>query len=145
MKLSCYLSILPVYNNVHRSTRKVTHECKACRESAHVQKLDSYFTYFVLDSFITTRIRSMGQGNVFTCICHSVHGSRVHPGCTSWLHPPSVCIPSRMRPPWMHPLDAPASGFTPPSSRCIPLPPPEDRCYTGGWYASYWNAYLLIL
>ena len=32
--------------------------------------------------FITDRIRSMGEGNVFTGACHSVYRGGVHPGCT---------------------------------------------------------------
>ena len=35
-----------------------------------------------MKQFFTTRKRSLGQGNVFTPVCHSVHGGRagLHPG-----------------------------------------------------------------
>ena len=37
---------------------------------------------YVVKQFFTARKRSLGQGNVFTPVCHSVHGGRagLHPG-----------------------------------------------------------------
>ena len=86
--------------------------------------------------FVTDRIRSMGEGNVFTSICLSMgEGS-------SWMHPLDALLPvdapSRCnRPPqmhplkWMHPLDAPLDA--PPLQLMHPLwmqpldvPPPVD-------------------
>ena len=60
---------------------------------------------------ITSHIRSMGQGNVFTCVCHSVHTSGLHlgGGCI-WGCIHLDCI-------WMYPppseatqMDAPPTG-----------------------------------
>ena len=47
--------------------------------------------------FITARKRSLGQGNIFTPVCHSVHGgsASVHAG----IPPPRPCPPGIMHPP----------------------------------------------
>ena len=50
---------------------------------------------------ITARKRSLGQGNVFTSVCHSVYregGSAQPPGCKS---PVDAEPPGLDRPPWM--------------------------------------------
>ena len=39
-------------------------------------------------SLITTSKRSLGQGNVFTCVCHSVHGGGSLSGGSPWQRPP---------------------------------------------------------
>ena len=74
--------------------------------------------------FITDRIWSMGESNLFTGVCHSVHPGTPSSGCTpsspvDALPPPvdeSLSSPVDASPPlqlmWMHPL---------PSSGCIPL------------------------
>ena len=67
---------------------------------------------------ITACKRSLGQGNSFTPVCHSVHGGGGVPG---QVHPQT-----RYPPP-------------PRSSACW-----EIRA-TSGRYASYWNAFLLCM
>ena len=80
--------------------------------------------------FITARKRSLGQGNIFTPVCHSVHRG-VLPQCMLGYHHP----PRTRHPP----------GADPPGTR---HPPPEQSraCWeirsTSGRYASYWNAIL---
>ena len=83
---------------------------------------------FTTVSFLPAATK-LGQGNVFTGLCDSVHGgsASVHAG----IPPP----PPRSRPPWSRP----------------PLPrgetPPEADSgirSTSGRYASYWNAFLFL-
>ena len=82
----------------------------------------------------------LGQGNVFTGVCDSVHrggSASVHAGIPL---PPSR-NPPRADPPG--PGRPPRSRQTPPHST-----PPEADCSirsTSGRYASYWNAFLLLL
>ena len=94
----------------------------------------------LLSSLFTNLIRSIGEGNLFTGVCFSVHkgegASRMHlsldasPICTPWMHPSLFQ--------WMH-----LPGCTPTVD--APLPSPEDRISTGGRYAFYWNAYFLSI
>ena len=67
----------------------------------------------------TARKRSLGQCNIFTSICHSVHGGGG--------------LPHR------DPLNRDAPGQRPPQTETIP------RTVKSGRYASYWNAFLLSL
>ena len=90
--------------------------------------------------FITARKRSLGQGNIFAPVCHSVQGGvpgQVPPGTRytpgDQVHtpsgpgtPPQDQVPARQ----VHPLR---------SSACW-----EIRA-TSGRYASYWNAILYFL
>ena len=77
----------------------------------------------------TARKRSLGQDNVFTPVCHSVHRGCLHPGGSAYrgdLHPGASCI-------W--------EGWTDPR-------PPSDAMGYGQQcirYASYWNALFFIL
>ena len=81
--------------------------------------------------FITARKRSLGQGNIFTPVCHSVHRAGLSQCMLGYHHPP----PRTRHPP----------GADPPGTR---HPPPEQSraCWeirsTSGRYASYWNAIL---
>ena len=110
-----------------------------------------YFTFATMldavSEFITARIRSIGNimftgggggggyhpgYNPYGCnLLHQMQHRRMHllwkyAPITSgyiphqWMYPPGWCT----TPAWMH--------------------PPEDRRSTGGRYASYWNAYLLL-
>ena len=83
------------------------------------------FRLFVAFIF-TARKRSLGQGNVFTPVCHSVNGRGVYPNM-QWagVYPRiqcgrGVCDQGVTR------------GYT---------PPPPVRS-TSGRYASYWNTFL---
>ena len=90
---------------------------------------------------ITARKRSLGQGNLFTPVCHSVHRGRGS-AQTPWMQTPPGCrAPELSR--------SPKLGRPP---RCRPTrswaePPDADPLLrsTSGRYASYWNAYLLYL
>ena len=112
-------------------------------------------------SIIAARKRSLGQGNIFAPVCHSVHRgeyltppwSRHPPGTryTPWsrhpphprdqVHPWEQTPQDQVHPPdQVHPL-----GSRPPPSR---HPPQHRACWeiqsTRGWYASYWNAILFL-
>ena len=82
---------------------------------------------------ITARKWSLGQGHIFTPVCHSVHGGGVLPQCMLGCHPQT-----------RHPLDQAS-----PRTRYPPGPGTHPRCRacweirsTRGRYASYWNAIL---
>ena len=97
----------------------------------------------------TARKRSLGQGNIFTPVCHSVHGGGM-------LSQHALQMVSQ------HALQeggVPGLGGSGPggvcSRGCVPglggsaarggawlNPPPDDHCC--GRYASYWNAFLWI-
>ena len=89
------------------------------------------------------RKRSLGQGNVFTPVCHSVHrgeGGLSNPPMQipqGWADPLDA-EPPRCRPPG---LGRPPAGWADPQrAGQTPHPPPIRS--TSGRYASYWNAYL---
>ena len=78
--------------------------------------------YGIIDLFIiTARKRSLGQGIVFTPVCHSVHRGRVSLTENPWIETSPGQRPPGQRPP----------GQRPP------------RAVKSGWYSSYWNAFLL--
>ena len=79
-------------------------------------------------SLITARKRSLGQGNIFTPVCHSVHRGgeyltrypprdQVHPPRTRYT-PPGPGTPPRTR------YTPPGTRYTPPRTR---YPPPGTR------------------
>ena len=85
-------------------------------------------------SIFTARKRSLGQGNIFAPVCHSVYG-----GGSTWVGTPQAGIP-----PW---------AGTPPRQVHLPWPgtppwsgtPPATHAgirSTSGRYTSYWNAFL---
>ena len=83
--------------------------------------------------FITARKRSLGQGNIFTPVCHSVHRGGVR-GCCQW----GVC------------MVASGGGGVVAWGACVVALGGGCVWYTeirsiSGWYASYWNAFLLII
>ena len=106
----------------------------------------------------------MGQGNIFTPVCHSVHGGVSHQGDPPGKeasspeggtppgrrHPPGRETPTPLagRPPWEGglPLQGDPPGRRhppagrPPIGREMPPPPTDGYCF--GRYASYWNAFL---
>ena len=67
----------------------------------------------------TARKRNLGQGNVFTPVCHSVHRGRCIPACNVCLR--KGCLPHQ----W---------------ADTHPFPRHRDG-HINGWYASYWNAF----
>ena len=75
----------------------------------------SFILVFFLKTFLPTA-NEVCEGDVFTPVCHSVHGGRPDPGLEG-------CIPA-----------------------CIEAdtPPPGDG-YCCGRYASYWNAFLFLI
>ena len=76
----------------------------------------------------TARKRSLGQGNIFTLVCHSVHRGGGLPQCMLGYQNP----PPRSRPP-------PGPGTPPSGSRAC-----WEIRSTSGRYASYWNAILFV-
>ena len=82
---------------------------------------------------ITARKRSLGQGNIFAPVCHSVH--RVVCPIACWDTPPPR--PEAGTPPKQTPLGADIPlGADPQCSACW------EMWATSGRYASYWNAIL---
>ena len=104
----------------------------------------------------------MGEGNIFTGVCHSVHRREacIQDVSLPWMHPssqeeppppgftPWMSVPLMNELPglhprctslWMHPLYS--SGCTRPPH---PQHRPEKRWSTGGRCAFYWKAYLFI-
>ena len=111
----------------------------------------------------TARRRSLGQGNVFTPVCHSVHRGVGLPNplpdtdpprqtpwmqtSLGWTDPPIQISPDADPPGW---ADPPGVGQTPPM-QTLPdadprglADPPFPILSTSGRYASYWNAYLFV-
>ena len=81
----------------------------------------------------------LGQGNIFTSVCLSTGGSAsVHAG----MHPPQEQTPpgSGQPPQSRHPL----WEQTPPGAD-TPQKADSSIRSMSGWYASYWNAFLLHL
>ena len=75
---------------------------------------------------VTDRIRSMGEGTVFTGVCHSFcpqKGVSVQRESEGWVS------------------DQRGSGCLVRPGEGRPPPPPQDG-YCRGRYASYWNAFL---
>ena len=118
--------------------------------------------------------RSCGQGNIFAPVCHSVHRGGVCLGACWDTTPPEQTPPRSRHPPKQtppgsrHPPEAdtpqadtpqsrpPQSRHTHPSPRADTpqadtpqsRPPPEADSgiqSMSGRYASYWNAFLLII
>ena len=107
---------------------------------------------------ITARKRSLGQGNIFTPVCHSVHRAV---GLPQWMMgytlgpgtPPGPGTPLDQAPPWTrhpprtrhpqtrHPL-GPGTPPRPGTPQCRACWEIRSVC---GWYTSYWNAILLDL
>ena len=94
----------------------------------------------------------VSEGYVFTPVCHSVHRgvcASVHAG----IHPQEADNPSPRK--WVPSLPGsryPQEADTLPGSRHPPVsrhPPQCSECWdiwaTSRLYASYWNAYLLIV
>ena len=102
--------------------------------------LNYNFCKLILFSFITARKRRLGHGNVFTPVCDSVHGEC---GVSAPLHT-EIHTPLGRHPPNRSgtlPRQTPLA----PGRHCPRQTPPFGyyRIWsTGGWYASYWNAYL---
>ena len=89
------------------------------------------------------------DGYVFTPVCHSVHRGTL-PQCMLGYTPPSRQTPLRWTPPWADTPSLPSTcrdthtpsqcmlGYTVPSA-CW-----DRHGYCCRWYASYWNASLLV-
>ena len=114
---------------------------------------------FTDTSIFTARKRSLGQGNIFAPVCHSVHRGREYLGrYPPWAgtHPPGQVhtplgryTPMQVHPPGqVHPRQVPPGRYTPqagtPPGRYTPLG--SNACWEiqaiSGQYASYWNAFL---
>ena len=77
----------------------------------------------------TSLKRSLGQGNVFTHVCHSVHEGRES------MYDVTSCLAA-----WSH---VPSRGYLsldPPGQRWTETP--LSRTIKSGRYTSYWNAFL---
>ena len=114
---------------------------------------------------VTARKLSLGQGNIFTPVCNSVHrgdlvrdgSASVHAGIpqpplTRHTTPPNQAAPSPGTPSSSHPpwtRDTPGPGTPRPGTPREQAPPGAVHAgrhsqWAGG-YASYWNAILLQL
>ena len=75
-------------------------------------------------TFITSRMRSMGQGNAFTRVCHSVRRGSAFPQCHGQADlPPESCTPP-LHQPWLAdssptPRYGQPAGGTHPTLKCI--------------------------
>ena len=110
----------------------------------HIAHNNDIRTSFFWPSVFTARKRSLGQGNIFTPVCHSVHGGGLSQ-CMLGCHPP----PRADTPPPLA-ADTPRQQ-TPPRAdtpREQTPPPPSRACWEiwsmSGRYTSYWNAILLF-
>ena len=124
---------------------------------------------------ITTRKQSLGQGNIFAPVCHSVHRGeylgRYNP--PPWagtppgrytprqVHPPGRYTPGQVHPPLqqVHPLSrytliprqvhpprhVHPTGRYTPHKKVHPTAMHAGIRSTSGRYASYWNAFLFCL
>ena len=104
--------------------------------------------------FVTTRKRSLGQGNIFTSVCHSVHRAVCLPCKYPTMHAPLPCMPCcyACPLPCMPHCHACPLPCMPPYHACPPathvpsaMQAPHDMWSVSGWYTSYWNAFLLLL
>ena len=115
-------------------------------------------------NIITARKRSLGQGNIFRSVCQELFSEsgkylgryplpqpgtppgpgtppqdQVHPAGTRYT--PQTRYTPRTR--YIPPPGTPPTRYTPPDQ----VPPLSSACWeiwaTGGWYASYLNAFLL--
>ena len=102
----------------------------------------------------------LGQGYVFTCVCDSIHRGGGIPACIAGGIP--VCLAAGFGGGVVSQHALQVSGPTPkgevqgsgqgvsrPIPREVPAPegvwrPPCDG-YCCGWYAFYWNAFLLLI
>ena len=108
------------------------------KDSGRISKVKKYF--------VTARKRSLGQGNIFASVCHSVHrgwGVCLSACWDTYPHPRR-----EQTPPWEQtppPSSRPPWGQTPSPGADTPL---HSACWeirsTSGWSASYWNAILLM-
>ena len=102
-------------------------------------------------SFFTARKRSLGQGNIFTPVCHSVHRGGCLPQCMLGYHPPGSTTPGKHTPlgSTPHGKHTPWEAHTPAPSPQEAHTPPRRRAYweiwsTRGRYTSYRNAILFL-
>ena len=105
--------------------------CNECLVICSCSRLNNY-------EIITVRKRSLGQGNIFAPVCHSVHrwGEGMPQCMLGYHHHP---VPPDHAPPWGHAPPTPAPpdhAHTPPRRACWQIRS------TRGRYASYWNAIL---
>ena len=147
------IHVAPLRHSFVRQALMISHISPA--EKIFVAKTSSR-KYPPLKYFFTARKRSLGQGNIFAPVCHSVQGGGGVPG---QVHPhPLACTPSpgQVHPRW---ACAPPGSYTPPGQvhplgRYTPgqVHPPthlqSSACWeiraTSGRYAAYWNAFLFI-
>ena len=76
-----------------------------------------------VNQFVTVRIRSMGQGNVFTGICQICPQGG---GCTRWMHLPPPDATLMKEPALMHPLGGTELDI-PPGCHSLWIHPPWMR------------------
>ena len=89
----------------------------------------SYWNTFLFNDYYWPQ-RSCGQGNIFTPVCHSVHGGGVGlPECMLGYHPPGLDTTT------------PPGPDTPPREETPPRADSSIRSASGR-YASFWNAFL---
>ena len=142
----CFLK-LPIFE-INLSTRGISgYFCRQFRQySFEPKSMTIYYghtlplaafklksSYDWLSQFITTRKRSLGQGNIFAPVCHSVHGG-APPGST-WAGTPWAGTPlGRYTPRKVDPLAGTPPGQVHPWAG-TPLPPqtgtPPEQCMLG--------------
>ena len=84
--------------------------------------------------------RSCGQGNIFTPVCHSVHGGGCLPQCMLGYHNPRSRHPPEQTPP----EQTPPRKQTSPEGVDTPWKADSGIRSMSGRYASYWNAFLFL-
>ena len=126
------------YDHYQDETNQQT--CKPCPSGTKLQALGATSAnQCIATGVITARKRSLGQGNIFASVCHSVHRGGA-PGQVHTRYTPQNQVPPRTPPtPWDQ-VHSPRNRYTPPplSSACW-----EIRT-TSGRYAFYWNAFLFV-
>ena len=102
--------------------------------------LPSFSSAATMDKLFTARKRSLGQGDVFTPVCHSVHGGR---GVSQHAMDKGVSQHAMGR----GGVSASGSlgGVCLLVRRGVHLPLPRRVAHWGRRYTYYWNAFLFIL
>ena len=117
--------------------------CNLWCEGKHVVVIEIFIS---VSAWYLPAATKLGQGNVFTGVCDSVHRGGL-PQCMLGYHPPTTHPPDQTQPP----PNRPPPRTRPPMTRPPPgadIPPREADASVRSMsdrYAYYWNVFLLIL
>ena len=146
------IHVAPLRHSFVRQALMISHISPA--EKIFVAKTSSR-KYPPLKYFFTARKRSLGQGNIFAPVCHSVQGGStwagtppppgMYPLPRAGTPPLGMCTPWQLHPAW---AGTPRLGRYTPGQVHPPTHLQSSACWeiraTSGRYAAYWNAFLFI-